>query len=78
MLALKRDLKSSFKGDINIINVDIDVDVDRYVDSFKGLPKAVQVLLTGYRSSSMVLTLIILKKRALYHTEKTIGTIKAL
>ena len=63
--------KGSFKGDIDIdINIDIEgtdveVDIDSYLGCLKRVSKAVQVLCSGIEAV-MLLTLIILKWRALH------------
>ena len=52
-MAVLRDLKSSFKGDID---VEVDVDIDRYFGCFKGVSTSVQVLFNGIEEV-LVLTL---------------------
>ena len=64
-LAVSKDLKGSFKGDIDIdrnVDVEVEVDVDKgmYFGCFKGFPKSVQVLFNGIEVL-LVLTLIVLK-----------------
>ena len=62
ILALQR--WGSFKADVNI-DVEVDVDIDRQFGSLEGLSKSVQVLFHGVEAV-MILTLIILKLRALF------------
>ena len=45
--------------------MEVNVDVDRYLDCLKGVSKSVQALFTGIEAV-LVLPLIILKERALY------------
>ena len=45
-MAVSRDLKGSFKGDVQI-EVEVDVDIDRYFGSLKGVSKSAQVLFDG-------------------------------
>ena len=59
--AFKRDLKGSFKRDIDtdVVDVEVDVHIDRYFCCLRGVLKSVQVLLNG-KEVVMVLTRIIL------------------
>ena len=56
-MAASRDLKGSFKGDID---VEVEVDIDTYFGSLKEVSKSMQVLLSGIEAV-MVLTLAVLK-----------------
>ena len=58
-MAVERDLKGSFKGDVGI-DVYVDVDIDRYFRCLKFVAKSVQVMFDGIEAL-MVLTLILLK-----------------
>ena len=48
VLALKRDVKGSFKRDIDI---DVNIDIDSYFGSLKGVSKSVQVVLMLHNQS---------------------------
>ena len=59
ILAVYRDLKGAFKGDIDI-DVEVDVDMDSYFGRLKRVSKSVQVLFNGMETF-LVLTSIFLK-----------------
>ena len=55
-----------------VIDVEVDVDIDRYVGCLKGVSKSVQLLSNGIEAV-IVLTLIILKWSALYELQSIPG-----